>query len=205
MGAYQPEIAVEVLGTVTGGTLGTEAKAYFNSDLNERIDEAPLSELPPNSGATFPGAASGNNYANVKSFILGGDSGQPLGIKFDGMAYRVTALRLVFTGDDGIPGYVQIISPPTVTMEPDSVAFRERTPDVYKFTRDAPNQKDLHLAGDPRSNFSTLAWTNAESSGGDSVEIQTPFLKLMSQATGAATGTAHKTCLQDRIGMKVAA
>ena len=173
--AYTPEISFNVAGKVEGGTLGDAPEAYFLSDLNEQLDNGPVTELEPRSGATFPGAASGLNFANFKN-LLGEGSRQPATITFSDLVYTPTKIRLRFQSDDGTDGYVQILPQGlSVTMQPTTVSSPGAGGSrVYKFTGLAQNQEDLHLAGDPRGNFLAAAWANAKSSGGNSEDVPKP-------------------------------
>ena len=173
---YTPEIIIDIEGTVTGGSLGESAAAYFETQVKDSLDPQ-TQELEPRTGATFPGPASGNNYANVKSFFEAGAPEKP-GIQFSELEYKVRSIKLRFTSDDGLEGYVQILSGLSTRMSPELVAFKEKTPDVYKLTRDSPEQEDLHLNGDPRLNFKKSSWISSKSSGGDSSEIPTPEADL---------------------------
>ena len=173
---YTPEIIIDIEGTVTGGSLGESAAAYFETQVKDSLDPQ-TQELEPRTGATFPGPASGNNYANVKSFFEAG-APEKSGIQFSELEYKVRSIKLRFTSDDGLEGYVQILSGLSTRMSPELVAFKEKTPDVYKLTRDSPEQEDLHLNGDPRLNFKKSSWISSKSSGGDSSEIPTPEADL---------------------------
>jgi hypothetical protein len=173
--AYTPEISFSVAGKVGGGTLGDAPERYFLPDLNEQLDTGPVTELEPRSGATFPGAASGLNFANFKN-LLGEGNRQPATITFSELVYTTTKIRLRFQSDDGTDGYVQVLPQGlSVTMQPTTVSSPGAGGSrVYKFTGLAQNQEDLHLSGDPRGNFLAAAWANAKSSGGNSADVPKP-------------------------------
>jgi hypothetical protein len=165
-GDYTPEITVEVDGTVAGGSLGTQAQAYFKRDMEEQLQTRPVTSVEPRSGFTFPGPASGNNYANFNSFFLANNP-QPPTIVFSDLVYRPTKVRLRFTDSDGRTGYVQILPADlSVRCEPRTIMSPKQSSSssaVYKFTRLAPTQEDLHLQGDPRRNFAAGSWINRRS------------------------------------------
>jgi len=163
---YTPEITVEVDGTVAGGTRGNAAQGYFKRDLDEQLQTRPVASLPPRSGFTFPGPPSGNNYANFNSFFLA-NSPEPPTVVFSDLTYRPTKARLRFTDSDGRTGYVQILpNTLSVTGDPKVIASPKQPASssaVYKFTRLAPAQQDLHLQGDPRRNAVAGSWINRRS------------------------------------------
>jgi hypothetical protein len=170
------DLVVEVEGEVGGGKLGGDAPAYFLTTLNEQLSTRPQPTLAPRSGLTFPGAASGLNYANFND-LLNTKGRQPAEITFRDIIYKLTRLRLQFEDTSGRTGYVQIMPIGlSVDMEPKTVTSPGvGGPSVYKFTRPASaRQKDLHLANDPRLNFKTDSWQNDESTGGTAPAVPAP-------------------------------
>lgn len=170
------DFVIEVEGDVGGGKLGNQAQAYFLTNLNEQLSTRPQPRLEPRSGLTFPGPASGLNYANFKD-LLNGQGRQPAEIVFSEIVYKITRLRLQFEDTSGRTGYVQIMPIAlSVDMEPKTVTSPGLGgPTVYKFTRPASGQqKDLHLANDPRLNFKSDSWQNDESTGGTAPAVPSP-------------------------------
>jgi len=184
--AYSPEISIEVQGNVSGGNLGSSASAYFVGELDQNLENVPQSELEPRTGLTFPDTARSSVQYNARKDFFGEGSPQPPGISFSDIVYRIKSLRLKFASDDGSEGYVQILSSAETTMDPANVSYRGRTPDVYKITRDSPNQQDLHLKADPRMNFRASAWVNSSSSGGRDKDVPSPTASLdVTEGVGA--------------------
>ncbi len=163
----QPEIEIEITGSASGGNLGGNAQAYFkqtitSGDNGNNLTVYPQGSLPPNSGITFPGAASGNNYANFNDLVNGAGR-QPAGMSFSGLGYKFKKLRLKYTTTGNQTSYIQVLdglsSLPQTASPADIPLPRTAGSIVYKLTKDGgPSKADYHLKGDPRLNFLPAQW-----------------------------------------------
>lgn len=178
LGDYALEVELGVEGAVEGGTLGVDAANYFRLNFEFPGPEANpelAGELEARSGTTLPGPAQGNNYAARYNMREEAER-QPKEIVFNNIVYKPDKFRIRFTDSNGREGFVYVApSASSVTMDPATVTSPGvRKSDVYKFTRLSPNQKDLHLAGDPRASFKESAWEESASSGGATEDIPAP-------------------------------
>ncbi len=177
--AYSVELQIEILGNATGGTLGTNAQAYFATTLNERLTEGP-SDLAANSGSTYPQAPNQLSFANINS--LQPSNRQPPSMGFQNLRFRVARARLIFTDSSGLTSVVQTLdglgstplamNPPSLTMPTSG-----QTSVVYN---PATVAAGFFLNGDPRLNFRSSTWLQGNLTSGTTTQppASTPAVSI---------------------------
>lgn len=181
-GTYSVEITIEVQGTASGGTLGSQASAYFGQSdkakpgvLNERLTEIPPNppladgKLKPNTGATFPADPTGLSFADNYSMLNEGKQ-QPREMSFNDVSFKLKKARLKFTDTDGRTSYVQVIatesSPLTLPMNPKNITLPKVSSSQPVVYNPGTVNRFVYLKNDPRLNFQSDSYTdgNAPSS-----------------------------------------
>ncbi len=182
----KPEIEISIQGTASGGNLGSAASAYFHgpaipnppsrafntTDSSNQLTSFPTPQLsngkiPALSGFSFPtNMGSSTNYATNYD-MLGTVGRQPPGMVFSNLGFKITKLRLKYTGTDGRAGYVQVLDGLNVTPQPANPSTVDMDHQggslVFKFANGAPDKTDFHLKTDPRRNFEASGWNLSKS------------------------------------------
>lgn len=166
-----PEIEIELGGTASGGTLGSDPNAYFVTvfDTNNyevvpadnHLLEYPALTIPPNAGYLFPHTVAGNlgqynTFKDLKTSNSGGP--QPPGMTFSNITFKIKRLRLKYFSTDGTSGYVQLLDGLNLVAQPMSQAAVNMGTGtgalVYRLGQTGNTTKlDFHLGGDARLNF----------------------------------------------------
>ncbi len=172
----EPEAEIIVNGQASGGTLGPNASDYFQKTFNSANADPsgnpeklyPVKNIAPNAGYVFPSPMSSTkSYATYMELKGTGSNGlgQPPGMTFTGLSYKINKLRIKFTSSDGTIGYVQVLdhltdtSPqPAVPSTADMDHSASPSSLIYKFAGSglapgATDKADYHLSSDPRLNF----------------------------------------------------